>query len=104
MTKTALFAKLTAQDGKRDALLEVISTKGMTNVAGEPGTEVYIAHKDQNDANVVWFYELYSDGEALKAHGGSEGMRDFGRAIKDLVAGPPELTFLDPASGKGVDL
>ncbi len=104
MAKTALLAKLTAQDGKRDALLEVISTKGMANVAGEPGTEVYIAHKDQNDENVVWFYELYTDADALKAHGGSDGMKDFGRAIKDLVAGPPELTFLDPASGKGVEL
>lgn len=104
MAKTALLAKLTAQDGKRDALLEVIATKGMANVAGEDGTEVYIAHKDQNDANVVWFYELYSDADALATHGGSDGMKDFGRAIKDLIAGPPDLIFLDPASGKGVEL
>ena len=74
MAKTALLAKLTAKDGQRDALLAVIADLGMKNVSGEPGTEVYAAHKDQNDANVVWFYEMYTDGDALAAHGGSDGM------------------------------
>ena len=51
MAKTALLAKLTAKDGQRDALLSVISDLGLRNVSGEPGTEVYAAHKDQNDEN-----------------------------------------------------
>ena len=55
MAKTALLAKLTAKDGQRDALLSVISDLGIRNVSGEPVTEVYAAHKDQNDENVVWF-------------------------------------------------
>ncbi|WP_419922866.1 putative quinol monooxygenase [Candidatus Poriferisodalis sp.] len=103
MAKTALLAKLTAKEGKRDELLAVIGDIGMSNAAGEPGTEVYAAHKDQNDAAVVWFYELYSDQAALVAHGGSEQMKVFGRAMKDLMAGRPELTFLDPAVAKGLE-
>ena len=103
MSKTALLAKLTAQPGKRDELLAVIADIGMSNVEGEPGTEVYAAHKDQNDDDVVWFYELYSDQASLESHGGSEGMKVFGRAIRDYMAGRPELFMLDPVAAKGVD-
>jgi quinol monooxygenase YgiN len=103
MAKTALLAKLTAKEGMRDELLAVIADIGMSNVAGEPGTEVYAAHKDQNDADVVWFYELYSDQAALEAHGGSEQMKVFGRATREFMAARPELIFLDPAAAKGLD-
>lgn len=103
MAKTALLAKLTAKEGRRDELLAVIADIGMSNVAGEPGTEVYAAHKDQNDADVVWFYELYSDPAALEAHGGSEQMKVFGRATREFMAARPELIFLDPAVAKGLD-
>lgn len=104
MAKTALLAKLTAVEGKRDELLAVIADIGMSNVAGEPGTEVYAAHKDQNDPDVVWFYELYSDPEALASHGGSEQMKVFGGATREFMAGRPELIFLDPVVAKGVEL
>ena len=104
MAKTALLAKLTAKDGQRDALLSVISDLGIRNVSGEPGTEVYAAHKDQNDVNVVWFYEMYSDKDALAAHGGSDGMKEFGRATGEFMAGRAELIFLEPVCAKGLDL
>ncbi len=103
MAKTALLAKLTAQPGKRDELLAVIADIGMSNAADEPGTEVYAAHKDQNEDDVVWFYELYSDQASLESHGGSEQMKVFGRAMRDFMAGRPELIFLDPVVAKGVD-
>ena len=103
MAKTALLAKLNAQPGKRNDLLAVIADIGMSNAAGEPGTEVYAAHKDQNDADVVWFYELYADQSALESHGGSEEMKVFGRAMRDYMAGRPELIFLEPVVAKGVD-
>ena len=46
MAKPALLAKLTAKEGQRDDLLAVIADLGMKNVSGEPGTEIYAAHKD----------------------------------------------------------
>lgn len=103
MSKTALLAKLTAVEGKREELLAVIADIGMSNAAGEPGTEIYAAHKDQNDENVVWFYEMYTDQSSLESHGGSEQMKVFGRAMRDFMAGRPELIFLDPVVAKGVD-
>ena len=104
MAKTALLAKLTAKEGQRDALLAVIADLGMKNVSGEPGTEVYAAHKDQNDDNVVWFYEMYTDSDALAVHGGSDGMKDFGRATAEFMDGRAELIFLEPACAKGLDI
>jgi quinol monooxygenase YgiN len=102
--KVAVIAKLTAAEGKRDELAAAIADVGMRNVAGEPGTLVYAAHKDQKDENVIWFYELYSDGDALAAHGGSDAMKEFGRATGPLLAGRPELFFLEPLAAKGIDL
>ena len=104
MPKPALLAKLTAKEGQRDQLLEVIADLGIKNVSGEPGTEVYAAHKDQGDENVVWFYELYSDTDALAAHGSSDGMKEFGKATGQYMAGRPELIFLEPVAAKGLDL
>ena len=104
MAKPALLAKLTAKEGQRDALLAVIADLGMKNVSGEPGTEIYAAHKDQGDENVVWFYEMYTDSDALAAHGGSDQMKAFGMATKEFTASRPELIFLEPVSAKGLDI
>jgi quinol monooxygenase YgiN len=104
MAKTALLAKLTAAEGKRDELIAVIADLGIRNVSGEPGTEIYAAHKDAKDENVIWFYELYTDGEALAAHGGSDAMKEFGKATGPLMAGRAELTFMEPVAAKGFDL
>ncbi len=104
MAKPALLAKLTAKDGARDDLIAVISDLGMKNVSGEPGTEVYAAHPDQNDENVVWFYELYTDQDAFTAHGTSDQMKEFGKATAPFMAARPELIFLEPVAAKGIEL
>lgn len=102
--KVGIIAKLTAQEGKRDELLAVIAEQGMANVAGEAGTEMYIAHADQGDDNVVWFYELYTDGDAVALHGGSDGMKALGKSMAPFMGARPEIIMLSPSSAKGVDL
>lgn len=104
MAKPALLAKLTAKEGMRDDLLAVIADLGMNNVSGEPGTEIYAAHKDNGDENVVWFYEMYSDQDSLVAHGSSDAMKEFGKATGQFMAARPELIFLEPVAAKGIDL
>jgi quinol monooxygenase YgiN len=37
-------------------------------VEGEPGTRQYLMLLDENDPNVVWFWMIYDDDEALKVH------------------------------------
>ena len=100
MSKVALLAKLTAADGKRDELVEGL--KGAIRaVAGEEKTEVYALHVDAGDANVVWFYELYTDQEGLTTHSTGEAVKALG-GLGPLMAGRPELIFLTPVAAKGL--
>jgi quinol monooxygenase YgiN len=101
MTKVALVAKMKAASGKRDELVEAFGPL-YEAVAGEEGTEIYALHLDATDADVVWFYELYRDGDALAAHGGSEAMKAMGGQFASLLAERPELIFLTPVRAKGL--
>jgi len=96
-----MVAKMTAVEGKRDELLQTLD-KLLDAVAGEEGTEVYALHLDAADGNVVWFYELYTDMDALTVHGGSEAMQAAGPELGALLAGRPELIFLTPVRAKGL--
>jgi quinol monooxygenase YgiN len=72
--------------------------------ANEPGTLIYALHTDDKDPNVAYFYELYSDKDALVSHGGSDTMKTVGRGLKDLLAGRLEVTMMTPVAAKGIDL
>jgi quinol monooxygenase YgiN len=103
MSKTAMIAKLTAVDGRRDELVAALE-KIFDTVEGEAGTLVYALHTDAADANVVWFYELYADQAALEAHSTSEGMSQMISALPGLVAGAPEMHSLTPVRAKGIEV
>lgn len=104
MAKTALIAKITAADGRRDDLVAELRTM-FDQVESEPGTELYILHEDASDPNVVWFYELYTDGDALTAHSTSEAMQGLMATLSGELSGAPaELTLLTPIGAKGVEV
>jgi quinol monooxygenase YgiN len=104
MAKTALIAKITAADGRRADLVAELH-KMFPQVETEDGTELYILHEDVGDPNVVWFYELYTDSDALTAHSTSEAMMELMGALSgDLAGGPAELTLVTPIGAKGVEV
>src|SRR5215216_5373416 len=102
MSKVALLAKITAKEGQRDALATEFRA-AFEHVAAEQGTLTYILHEDANEADILWFYELYTDQDALAAHGSSEWMKQLGPKLGPLMAGRAELIFLNPIGGKGLD-
>ncbi|HEC08592.1 MAG TPA: antibiotic biosynthesis monooxygenase [Acidimicrobiales bacterium] len=104
MSKVAIFAKLTAAEGRGDELRDTLAEVAMPNAATEDGTEVYAMHQDSADGDVIWFYELYSDGDALAAHAGSDGMKAMIGAIGHLMAGPAEVHVVNPIVAKGLEL
>ncbi len=104
MAKPAMIAKLTAAEGKRDELIAACQKMIDYVTANESGTEVYVLHKDLKDANAVWYYEMYTDGDALKTHGGSDMIASFGKDIAPLLGGKMELIRLEPVAGKGLSL
>lgn len=103
MGKLALIAKVTAAAGKRDELVEAFGPL-VKAVEDEPGTLLYVMHKDDQDDDVVWFYEVYADKAAMDAHSSSETMKTVGRSLAPLMGGRPELFRLTPAAGKGIEL
>jgi quinol monooxygenase YgiN len=103
MTKVAAIAKLTAAEGQRDALVKVMEQL-VDAAEAEAGTELYVLNLDNGDANVIWFYELYTDQESLTAHSRSETMKAIGGQLAGLIAGAPELHMLTPHRGVGVSL
>ena len=96
-----MIAKLTAVDGKRDELAAVLE-KIFPAVEQEDGTEAYILNEDLGDDNVLWFYELYRDNDALGAHGSSDAMKEMLGSLGGLVGAPPEMHMLQPRRAKGL--
>lgn len=103
MSKVSLIAKIPLQPGKREAFVEAF-TPMMEAVKDEAGTELYVLNFQDNDENVVWIYELYTDADAMVAHSGSEAMANLTGALGDLVGGAPELIACTPHMAEGVEL
>ncbi len=101
MPKVAMIAKLTAVDGKRDELVAAFE-KVFPAVEQEDGTEAYVLHEDLGDANVVWFYELYRDNDALGVHGSSDAMKELMGSLAGLVGAAPEMHLIAPKRAKGL--
>ncbi len=103
MSKIALSATLTAAEGKGDDLEAALHTL-VAAADEEPGLEIYTVARSQDDPNIFIFYELYTDADALAAHGKGDKMKAAMGSMGGLLAGRPETSLLDPVAGKGVDL
>jgi quinol monooxygenase YgiN len=101
MSHVAVIAKISAAPGQRDQLVTALQG-ALDNAEQEPGTLRYILHEDTANEDLLWFYEMYTDQDALVAHSSSDGLKALGAAIAPFVGGRPELTFLKPVGGKGL--
>ena len=101
MSKISLIAKLPCAEGQNEgfeaALADMIAASNE-----EAGLEIYSAHR--GDDNNYWFFELYTDEEAMAVHGKGDGMKTAMRAIGAFMAGPPEVHKMTPVVAKGMDI
>jgi quinol monooxygenase YgiN len=98
---TVVLAKLTALEGKRPELVDVLRSM-VTATETEAGTLLYAMHTAIDDDVTVWFYERYTDADALTAHSTSEAMKAVGPRLAGLIAGRPELIMLNDVASKGL--
>lgn len=101
--KKSIIAKLTCDPANASALEDALAA-AIAAADEEGGLEIYSVHKDPNDAGVYWFFELYTDGEAVAVHGKGDGMRAAMKGVGAHLSAPPEVSVLDPVVAKGLVL
>jgi quinol monooxygenase YgiN len=103
MSKISVIAKLTAAEGKAAELESAVAA--LIAVADEEaGLEVYSCHAANDEPGVYYFFEVYSDDDAVKVHGRGEAMKSAMVALGGLLAGRPEVIRMTPVAAKGLEL
>jgi quinol monooxygenase YgiN len=76
----ALTAKWTAKAGEEETVYNAIRQL-IEPSRNEPGCRFYQPNRDLDDARVFWFYEIYDDEDAYKAHGESTHFARYGHEL-----------------------
>lgn len=90
-----IIATLRVQDGKGADLERVFADLAPKVRAGEPGNLVYQLCRSRTEPNTYKVLEIYTDEDAIKAHGRTEYFRAAGAGFAAVLAGAPEIEMLD---------
>jgi quinol monooxygenase YgiN len=90
-----VIATLKVAEGK-NAEFEAIFTDLANQVrANEPGNLAYQLTKSRTDGQTYKVLELYSDQDALSAHGQTDYFKAAGAKLGPCMGGRPEIEYLD---------
>lgn len=103
MARIVIHARLQAAPGRRADVAAAMAPL-FDQASTEPGTEVFAMHEARDDPDVLVFYEVYRDADALAAHQAGPAVRAAVGALDGLLARPPDITYLTPARALGLDL
>jgi quinol monooxygenase YgiN len=90
-----VIATLRIQDGKANEFEAFFTELARQVRANEPGNIAYQLTKSRNEPNTYKVLELYKDQEALTHHGGSEHFKAAGPKFPGVLAGRPDIEYLD---------
>ena len=90
-----LIATLTVRDGKGPDLEKIFADLAPKVRDNEPGNALYQLCRSKDDPNVYKVLELYTDQDALKAHGSSDHFKAAGASFAGVLAGAPKIEHLD---------
>jgi autoinducer 2-degrading protein len=82
--KLGLIVDFEIQPDKVDQFLELITENAKSSM-GEPGCRQFDILRAADQPNRIILYEIYDDGEALKAHGTMPHVASFFAAAKPLI-------------------
>lgn len=88
-------ATLRVKDGEGAKLEAAFADLAAKVRANEPGNLAYQLCKSRTEPNTYKVLELYADEAALKAHGASEHFKASGPALGAVLAGRPDVEYLD---------
>lgn len=93
--RQALIVRLTAQEGQRASLLELLNNYA-DGIGEEPGTELYMVAVDSDDENLVWLYEIFQNEDAEIAHRQSMGFAELMMKLPKYLEGSPGVLRMQP--------
>ena len=88
-------ATIKIQDGKAAEFESFFTDLAAQVRANEPGNIAYQLTKSRTEPNVYKVLELYKDQEALTHHGGTDYFKAAGPKFGAVLAGRPEIEYLD---------
>ena len=88
-------ATIKIQDGKAEEFEAFFKDLAQQVRANEPGNIAYQLTKSRNEPNTYKVLELYKDEDALKAHGASDHFKAAGPKWGPVLAGRPDVEYLD---------
>lgn len=91
-------ATMRIKEGTAEAFERHMTDLAAKVKANEPGNVVYQLTKSRTEPNTYKVLELYASQEALTAHGQSEHFKAAGPGFRDVLAGRPEIEYLDAVS------
>ena len=72
-----------------------ISLEHVRRSRTEPGCIAHGVYADCENPLRLHFFERWADADALRAHFGVPGSRDFARRLRELAADPGEMAIYD---------
>lgn len=90
----AIFVTVKVKPDQRDRFLEVIEDDATASVRDEPGCVDFQVLQDRADPDTYYFYEVYRDEEAFKAHGQTPHFARWRAASEEVLQEPPSRLAL----------
>lgn len=97
-----LFGKLTAVEGKRDALAANL-LRAAELMKDVPGCLLYVVNTSSSEPDAVYVTEIWQDEASHGASLSMPGVRDLITSTMPLLASAPEGQRFTPIGGKGLD-
>ena len=95
-----LIRKMTAVDGKRDALIDIM----IEGVRDMPGCLSYVVAKDAADSNAVWITEVWDSKSSHRASLSIPSVRQAMTQGKPLISDIGQGFITTPVGGRGLGL
>jgi quinol monooxygenase YgiN len=86
MTALAIWVKFTLQPDKMERFMAAALVDASSSVANEPGCRRFDVLIPNDEANTVYFYEIYDDQAALDSHRQQPHYADFAAAVEETGA------------------
>lgn len=96
-----IFGKISAVEGKRDELSEILLTAAKVLQSMEK-CKIYLININDEEPNSIWVTEVWENEEAHKTSLSNENVRGLIMKGRPLIAGMERLNTFEVLGGKGL--